>query len=550
LPQFESTLPESTLPESTLPGQASPAGGGADEGQPTGLTQPIGYPQPGFGYPTPGYGQPGYGQPGYGEQGYGQQAYGRQPGYGGLPGSAYGPGGGFGYPPGGAYPPGGGYPGGYGQPPRRPRRGLTTAITYIAVAAIAASAGGLVVAFAGNGNQQPAASSGGTFGNGSGNPFNGNGARGNGISPGAGISQSTQQKVVQAVKPGLVVITSRLQYDGNGAAAAATGMIISKSGVILTNNHVINGSTDLRAIVVATGRQYPAHWLGYDKGSDVAVIKLVGASGLTTIPVGDSRLVKVGDNVIGMGNAGGTGRITAVPGSVTALNQTITASDDGGGGSPERLTGMIQTDANIIPGDSGGPLASTSGKVIGMDTAASTNSVTNNQQNVGFAIPIDKALSIANRIIAHHQGGGVQIHTTGFVGVLVPSGPNGAQSTATDPRVQLRQEEANQQPFGQPGTAPNSCVPAGSNAGIPARIAPVNSGTLVLGSLCGAPAANAGLLPGDVITGVSGHQVSSPITLMTVLSTVRGGSHVTITWVTPSDQTVTRTITVASAPPK
>ena len=110
------------------------------------------------------------------------------------------------------------------------------------------------------------------------------------------------------------------------------------------------------------------------------MIQLVGASGLTTVPVGDSSTVKVGDNVIGMGNAGGTGSITSVAGTVTALNQSITASDDGSGVAPERLTGMIQTNANIIPGDSGGPLASTEGKVIGMDTAASTNGFTSNQQ--------------------------------------------------------------------------------------------------------------------------------------------------------------------------
>jgi S1-C subfamily serine protease len=280
------------------------------------------------------------------------------------------------------------------------------------------------------------------------------------------------------------------------------------------------------------------------------VIKLVGVSGLTTIPIGDSRAVKVGDSVIGMGNAGGTGNIVSVPGTVTGLNQTITASDDGSGAATERLTGMIQTDANIIPGDSGGPLASTNGTVIGMDTAASNSSVTNNQVSASFAIPIDRALSIAQRIITGQQGRGVQIQTTGFVGVLVPSGPNGAQSTATDPRAQLRQEETNQQPYGQPGTAPNSCVANDSNAGLPASVAPVQSGTLVLGSLCGTPAGNAGLLPGDVITGVNGHQISSPVTLMTVLKTVRGGSKVTITWVTPSDQAVTRTIIVASAPPQ
>ena len=99
-------------------------------------------------------------------------------------------------------------------------------------------------------------------------------------------------------------------------------------------------------------------------------------------------------------------------------------------------------------------------------------------------------------------------------------------------------------------SAPNSCVANDSTAGIPASTAPVSSGTLVLGSLCGTPAAIAGLLPGDVITGVNSQRISSPITLMTVLRTVRGGSNVTITWVTPSDQTITRTVTVASAPPQ
>ena len=99
------------------------------------------------------------------------------------------------------------------------------------------------------------------FGNGFGNnPFSGNGTGGNGTgtgnSPGANISQGTLTKVENAVKPGLVVITSNLKYDGSGAAAAATGMIISKSGLVLTNNHVINGTTGLRATVVATGRQY------------------------------------------------------------------------------------------------------------------------------------------------------------------------------------------------------------------------------------------------------------------------------------------------------
>jgi S1-C subfamily serine protease len=538
-------------------------------GQLPAFTQPIGYPQ--AGYPAPGYGQPGYGQASYGQASYPQQG---QPGHTapgqpghtapGQPGyAAYGypPGGGFGQPPGGYG--GGGYggggyggPGGYGQPPRRPRgRALTTAITYLAVAAIAATAGGLVVAFA-DGNQPPSASSGNS---GSGNL----GAPNGGFFPGAGtgnsngnstnsgvVSRSTMQRLSNAVTPGLVVITSDLKYDGDGAAAAATGMIISHNGLVLTNNHVINGTTGLRATVVSTNQQYTATWLGYDKSSDVAVIKLDGASNLPTVPIGDSSTVKVGNDVVGMGNANGTGHISYVAGTITNLDQTITASDNGSGVAPERLTGMLQTNAQIIPGDSGGPLVSTDGKVIGMDTAASTNSIANSGQNAGFAIPINRAIRLAREIIAGQPAPGLRIGSAGFVGVLVPSGLNGTQSTKTNPSAQLRQEEAQQPSFGPSNPAPIGCVQSDANAGVPTRIAPVTSGTLVLGALCQTPAAGAGISAGDVITRVNSHAISSPASLMNILQGIRGGTSVKLTWVTPDDQSVTRTLTLTEAPPQ
>jgi S1-C subfamily serine protease len=301
---------------------------------------------------------------------------------------------------------------------------------------------------------------------------------------------------------------------------------------------------------VNTGHQYTATWLGYDKGSDVAVIKLDGASGLPTVPIGDSSSVKVGDDVVGMGNANGTGKISYVGGTITNLNQTITASDDGSGQAPEKLTGMLQTNAQIIPGDSGGPLVSTDGRVIGMDTAASTNSMANSGQNVGFAIPINRAMALARQIIAGQSGSGVRIGSSGFVGVLVPSGPNGAQSTKTSPAAQLRQERANQ-PFGQQSNpAPSGCVQSDANAGVPSRIAPVNSGTLVLGALCQTSAANAGVSAGDVITRVNNQAVSSPASLMNILQGFHSGASVKLTWVTPNDQSVTRTITLSGAPPQ
>jgi S1-C subfamily serine protease len=557
--------------------------------QPTAFTQPIGVPRgdhpAGGGWPSytasgqtpgsidppggsapPGYGQPGggFGEPpaGYYQAGGG---YGPPPGggYGPPPGGGYGPppGGNYGPPPGGNYgpPPGGGYggggsggggygtPPGYGGPPRK-RRGLATVITYVAVAALAATAGGLVVSLADSGGSQPSASSGSGNNGGLNLPSSG----GAGTSSPANISNATVQKVRNAVLPGVVVINSSLQYDGNGAAAAGTGMIISKSGLVLTNNHVIDGTTGLTATVVSTGRHYPAKWLGYDKTSDIAVIQIEGASNLSTVPVGDSSNVKLGDDVIAMGNAGGTGSISTVTGTITGLDQSITASDEGSGASPERLTDMMQTNAAIVQGDSGGPLASTAGKVIGMDTAASTASFAN-RQNVGFAIPINRALSIAHQIIAGQSSSNVQIGSSGFVGVLVAGNPSGGQSTQTSPQAQLQQQEQAEQQGGQFGNGvPSSgCVPSGdSPQGVPASIAPVSSGTLILGTICGGPAAQSGMAAGDVITSVDGKKVSSPSSLTGILQGVHGGSSVPITWVTPSNQTVNRTLTVGTAPPQ
>jgi S1-C subfamily serine protease len=528
-------------PGQAAPVQPAPPATPEPAAQPAALTQPIGYPQ--GGYPAGGYGQPGYGQPGYSsEQG---ASYGGPPGYGG-PGYG-GPGyGGPGY--GGPGYGGPGYGGtGHGGPPRR-RRGLATAITYIAVAALAATAGGLVVSFADSGTSSPSAASPGS-GSGNNGAFPGGSGSGSG-GPSTSISAAALQKVENAVEPGIVVINSNLQFSGSGAAG--TGIVISKTGLVLTNNHVIDQTTGLYATVVATGQRYQAKWLGYDKGSDVAVIQLEGASGLRTAPLGDSSTVKVGDPVVGLGNAGGTGKITPAEGTITGIHQTITASDQGTGAAPERLTDMLQTDADIISGDSGGPLASTAGQVIGMDTAASTNSFTMQQQNVGFAIPINKAMTIARQIISGKSGAGIQIGSSGFVGVIVAAGSNGAQSTATSPQAQLQQQEAaqgqGQGPFGF--SPPNGCIEGNQAVGVPASIAPVPSGTLILGVICGTPAAQNGMVPGDVITSAAGQQVSSPASLMNTLQGVHGGSSVKITWVTPSGQTISRTLTVVGAPPQ
>ncbi len=355
-----------------------------------------------------------------------------------------------------------------------------------------------------------------------------------------------ERTVLSAVRPGLVDISSNLGYQGS--QAAATGMVISSDGLVLTNNHVITDTTQLYARVLATGKQFKARWLGYDSADDVAVIKLVGAHNLRTVPLGDSATVKLGDKVVAIGNAYGAGRFPAVAGSITGMNRTITASDSGAA-TKETLHGMLQTNAGIVQGDSGGPLANTSGKVIGMNTAAATGSFGDSKQNVGFAIPINRALRIARQIISGKSSPSVQIGSTGFLGVLVPAGH---ASKATSPQQQReRQLQQDQGSAGfpvQPSTP--VCLQNQEGAGVPAHVAPVPSGALIIGELCGTPADKAGIIAGDVITSVGGHRISSPKQLTGVMLRFKPGMAVKVTWVDVKGQSHTGSLTLRQAPPR
>jgi S1-C subfamily serine protease len=144
---------------------------------------------------------------------------------------------------------------------------------------------------------------------------------------------------------------------------------------------------------------------------------------LTTVPIGNSSSVTAGNAVVAMGNAEGQGAITTKPGHVTALNQSITASDEGSSTASETLTGMIQTNADIVPGDSGGPLASSAG-VIGMDTAG--NDANDQDASTGFAIPINTALSVARQIAGGHASSAITIGYPPFVGIFIGSGSSGS----------------------------------------------------------------------------------------------------------------------------
>jgi S1-C subfamily serine protease len=348
-----------------------------------------------------------------------------------------------------------------------------------------------------------------------------------------------QQDIVAKVSPGLVLINTTLQY--NSEAAAGTGMVINADGLVLTNNHVIRGSTRITATVAATGKTYLAQVVGYDVTGDIALIQLQHASGLTVVPIGNSSAAKAGDAVVALGNAEGQGKITAAAGHVTALNATVTASDEAGSTSAETLHGMIQTNADVQPGDSGGPLASSAG-VIGMDTAGNAPGDMQGPA-AGFAIPINTALSVARQIAAGHASSAVTIGYPPFIGIFIGSG------SSSDPQAQAQQQGQGSGAFGGSGSTPE-CYNSNTDLMVPSSIAPVGSGTLIEGTICGSPAAAAGMTGGAVITALNGQAVGSPDDFAGIITRFHPGDTVSVTWVSPSGQRTTSSLHLTAGPPQ
>jgi S1-C subfamily serine protease len=373
-------------------------------------------------------------------------------------------------------------------------------------------------------------------------------------SPGRAAPGSVQG-LVNKVEPGLVVINTRLQYSSQ--AAAGTGMVINPDGLVLTNNHVIEDSTKITATVVTTGKTYPARVVGYDKTGDIALIQLQGASGLRTVPVGNSAGARPGAPVVGRGHAPGPGPNIPAGGRVTGVGKTITASDQGGSATPETLHGMIETNAHIVPGDSGGPLVSAAGAVIGMDTAGNSVSFGGQAPNAGFAIPINTALAVARQIAAGHASPAITVGYPPFIGIFIGSG------SSSNPQVQAQQQQASGlgggfggfpgfpgfPGAGGAGSAPR-CYTSNANLAVPSSIAPVGRGTLVDGTICGSPAATAGMTGGSVITAVNSRPVGSPHSLATALAGLHPGDTVSVSWVSPGGHRTTSRLHLVAGPPQ
>jgi len=201
---------------------------------------------------------------------------------------------------------------------------------------------------------------------------------------------------------------------------AGSGMVLSPDGEVLTNNHVVKGAWKIEATVPG-GPMYTATVVGVVPTRDVALLQLADASGLATITPGDASTISLGDQVAGIGNALGRGGAPDVAtGVVTGIDRSITASDPGG--SSEKLTGLIQTNAHIQPGDSGGALVNAQGQVVGMVTAGNAvdNGQGTNAPTTGFAIPIGNALVVVDQI---RTGNGdpsvVLLGERGYLGVQV-----------------------------------------------------------------------------------------------------------------------------------
>jgi S1-C subfamily serine protease len=360
--------------------------------------------------------------------------------------------------------------------------------------------------------------------------------------------------VAAKVEPGVVDIDAAIEYSG-GTSSEGTGIVISADGLILTNNHVIDGSKSIRVTLTSNGKVYQATVLGYDSTHDVALLQLNGASRLKAVLIGNSAQVTLGTPVLALGNAEGEGGTpTIAEGIINSVDKTISPTDESTG-TTETLHDMLQTNADIVSGDSGGPLANSAGQVIGMDTANASSSQ-GPSSVLGFAIPIDAALSVAHQIAAGQAGATVQIGLPGFLGVLVPPGSNSSpQQQAQQQRKQIQQQQQSNGSGGVGGSHGNGqapqntgCTDDDADTTVPSSVAPASSGALVDGVLCGTAAAGAGLVSGDVITAVNGQAVASPTALTAMMSTSRPGSRVKLSWETIGGQKKTTLVTLTAAP--
>ena len=325
-------------------------------------------------------------------------------------------------------------------------------------------------------------------------------------SGGSGGSSGLNVNAIESsVDPAVAVINTTLA--GGRGEAAGTGMVVSSSGEILTNNHVIESSSSVRVQFGGKGRSYPANVLGYNVAEDVALLKVDGVSGLDTIKADDN--VTVGEPIVALGNAGGRGGTPdASPGAVRGVGQTIQVADTGGS---QTLRNLIRIDASLEPGDSGGPLVDGDGQVVGMNTAASSGGGfrLRTQSSEGYAVPIKTAMAVANQIRSGQSSGDTHVGQRAFLGVSIRT-------------------------VGQ----------SGSRNGGSSR-----SSAFVEGVQSNSPADHAGIQDGDTIVSLGGKNVTSIDDLTSALAPHHPRDKVDIAWVDQNGDHHSAQVTLTSGPP-
>ncbi|WP_051551543.1 S1C family serine protease [Nocardioides sp. URHA0020] len=278
--------------------------------------------------------------------------------------------------------------------------------------------------------------------------------------------------------------------------AAGTGLVLDSSGLVLTNYHVVEGSTSVKVTIASSGDTYDATVVGHDQTADVALLQLDDASGLATIDLDESDDPAVSDAVTAVGNAQGQGFLSASTGSVVALDQSIDTQSEGTVAG-EHLTGLIETDAYVVGGYSGGALLDGDGEVVGITTAASSGG-----QTQSYAVPIEDALGVVQQIEDGNGSDEVQVGPSAYLGVSISQ--QAAQSASSG--VQVGQVES------------------------------------------GGAAAGAGIEAGATITGIDDTTITSYDVLKSALATREPGDSVTLSWTDASGGTHSAKVTLGESP--
>jgi S1-C subfamily serine protease len=301
--------------------------------------------------------------------------------------------------------------------------------------------------------------------------------------------------------PGDVLIKEGLDYAQ--ATSLGSGIVLTSSGEVLTNNHVIVGGVDIRVTDLDNDKTYAASVVGYDRSADLAVLQLIGATGLRTAALGDSAMVKVGDLVNFAGTVNGiASEMSDLPATIASLHRAIVVSGSNG---DKTLAALIEFKGSLPTdvADAGGPILNGARQVIGVNTAIGKAS--NGFASEGYAIPIDAALEVAHMIAGGQNSSTIHVGPTPALGVVV-------------------------------NLAPCDCGHEGAAA--------------LVGVHVGSPAAKAGLVAGDSITSLSGHRLTSPGSLTTLLLEAKTGETVELGWVDVYGNVHSAEVRLASGPPQ